>query len=849
MALGVWQGPRTLRDVSRRRLFAASIGAAGLALVVVGLSPDIVLSALAVLLLGAFAGIAWVTGTTLLGTEVDDAVRGRTFAFVQTAVRVVLVAVVAAGPAARPAGRRPVDHVVGHAGVALLRRRAGDGPRGPARRRRRRASPSAASTTGPASPARRGGRGRPPRRRGPVRRAPPAPRLLPRRRGRRRGRQVDPGRRPCGGGWWPSSATTSSSPASRAAPPWAPRCAGSCSTGTTPRRGRGRCRAPRRCCSPPTAPSTWPPSSSPAWPPGPSCSATATSTPPWPTRAPAATWPPTRSRGCRGGPPTACAPTSPWSSTSTRCWRGPGWTGATGPPGPTGSSRPGAEFHDAVRADVPPARRPSTPAATSSWTRPCRARTSWTLVTPRLRRMLPLSAAQRETWPGGSPPRSGPARSASPPPSSRPASSRCGARSCGRPSRPRRSRSGAGRPSARRPRASCAGTAPQLEEERARAESTAVLPVGTGRAWRRPPGRDGGHRRRRDGRLDGRRRVPTPPRARTGEAPADRLDAVDPLDPCLDPGRRGPGLGRRPGGRGLARPARGVQEAWDEPLDPAVDAWAQGYPDDDDLTRRDRSTRRPRCRPSARARRGDGAAAPCTTAPRCPTASTGRRDGAPDGSGGPADRGRPRPRPDRPARRRAHRCHARTGPAGATGERLGRGRRSGAGGRASSGGPSSGRPSARRWPTPGCSPVRPGPAARWPRGPSPRPCSARAAAAAPARTAGRRSRAATPTSPCSPPTRCSCARTSSSTWSAGRPSRPPAAAGSWWWSRTPTGCATSPPTCCSRRSRSRRRTRSGCCARRSPRTCCPRSAAAAAWSPSACPAPTPWPGCSSSATA
>lgn len=98
MALGVWQGPRTLRDMSRRRLFGASIGAAGAALVVVGLSPEIVLSALAVLALGFFAGMAWVTGSTLLGAEVEDAVRGRTFAFVQTAVRVVLIVVVAAGP-------------------------------------------------------------------------------------------------------------------------------------------------------------------------------------------------------------------------------------------------------------------------------------------------------------------------------------------------------------------------------------------------------------------------------------------------------------------------------------------------------------------------------------------------------------------------------------------------------------------------------------------------------------------------------------------------------------------------------------------------------------------------------
>ena len=41
MALGVWQGPRTLRDMSRRRLFAASIGAAGAVLVLVGLSPGL----------------------------------------------------------------------------------------------------------------------------------------------------------------------------------------------------------------------------------------------------------------------------------------------------------------------------------------------------------------------------------------------------------------------------------------------------------------------------------------------------------------------------------------------------------------------------------------------------------------------------------------------------------------------------------------------------------------------------------------------------------------------------------------------------------------------------------------
>ncbi|MGF1660968.1 MAG: MFS transporter, partial [Kineosporiaceae bacterium] len=99
MALGVWQAPRSLRGVDRRRLFGTAIVVAGLFLLLAGLSPHIAVSTVAALGLGVGAGTAWVTGLTLLGGEVDDAVRGRTFAFVQTAIRVVLLAVLAAAPA------------------------------------------------------------------------------------------------------------------------------------------------------------------------------------------------------------------------------------------------------------------------------------------------------------------------------------------------------------------------------------------------------------------------------------------------------------------------------------------------------------------------------------------------------------------------------------------------------------------------------------------------------------------------------------------------------------------------------------------------------------------------------
>ena len=98
LAGGMFLGPRLLPDFSRRRLFGLSIGVSGLALAVLALIPNMVVAVLVTLVIGAFAGVAWVTGYTLLGLEVADEVRGRTFAFVQTMVRVVLVLVLAVAP-------------------------------------------------------------------------------------------------------------------------------------------------------------------------------------------------------------------------------------------------------------------------------------------------------------------------------------------------------------------------------------------------------------------------------------------------------------------------------------------------------------------------------------------------------------------------------------------------------------------------------------------------------------------------------------------------------------------------------------------------------------------------------
>ncbi|MDX6389474.1 MAG: dTMP kinase [Streptosporangiaceae bacterium] len=98
LALGMFLGLRVLKGFSRRRLFGLSIVGAGVPLALIGLIPNLVVVVALVVLLGASAGIAYVTGYTIVGLEVDDATRGRTFAFLQSAIRVILFAVIAVAP-------------------------------------------------------------------------------------------------------------------------------------------------------------------------------------------------------------------------------------------------------------------------------------------------------------------------------------------------------------------------------------------------------------------------------------------------------------------------------------------------------------------------------------------------------------------------------------------------------------------------------------------------------------------------------------------------------------------------------------------------------------------------------
>jgi dTMP kinase len=98
LAIGIAFGPKIFAQFSRRRLFGASLTIAGSFLVLLAAIPNFTLAVFIVIILGAFSGVCWVTGFTMLGLEVHDDVRGRTFAFMQSIIRVTLVAVLAISP-------------------------------------------------------------------------------------------------------------------------------------------------------------------------------------------------------------------------------------------------------------------------------------------------------------------------------------------------------------------------------------------------------------------------------------------------------------------------------------------------------------------------------------------------------------------------------------------------------------------------------------------------------------------------------------------------------------------------------------------------------------------------------
>jgi dTMP kinase len=91
LGLGIALGPSIARDLARERIFGIALVGAGVMVLLMSWTFTLWLALLLVVLMGFFAGIAYLAGFTLLGTEVQDEIRGRTFAIVQSLVRAALI--------------------------------------------------------------------------------------------------------------------------------------------------------------------------------------------------------------------------------------------------------------------------------------------------------------------------------------------------------------------------------------------------------------------------------------------------------------------------------------------------------------------------------------------------------------------------------------------------------------------------------------------------------------------------------------------------------------------------------------------------------------------------------------
>lgn len=98
LGLGMWRGPRLVPGLSRRRLFGIALVLTGLLLFPLALVQQLPVVVGLTAMLGFFAGVGWITGNTMLGLEVPDEMRGRTFAFVGSMIRLALALVLAVAP-------------------------------------------------------------------------------------------------------------------------------------------------------------------------------------------------------------------------------------------------------------------------------------------------------------------------------------------------------------------------------------------------------------------------------------------------------------------------------------------------------------------------------------------------------------------------------------------------------------------------------------------------------------------------------------------------------------------------------------------------------------------------------
>lgn len=98
LAAGMFLGPRLVGNLSRRRVVGMAIVASGITLALDAVVPNLALAVVMTGLLGFWAGVVWVVALTLIGLEVADEIRGRTFAFIYNLMRLVLLVTVFVAP-------------------------------------------------------------------------------------------------------------------------------------------------------------------------------------------------------------------------------------------------------------------------------------------------------------------------------------------------------------------------------------------------------------------------------------------------------------------------------------------------------------------------------------------------------------------------------------------------------------------------------------------------------------------------------------------------------------------------------------------------------------------------------
>jgi dTMP kinase len=89
-ATGLAGAPKLARRLPHDRLFGIAIVFAGLALIAVAVSPHLSVSLVAVALVGMCAGAAFLTGVTIIGSQIEDSIRGRINSIYQAMMKLIL---------------------------------------------------------------------------------------------------------------------------------------------------------------------------------------------------------------------------------------------------------------------------------------------------------------------------------------------------------------------------------------------------------------------------------------------------------------------------------------------------------------------------------------------------------------------------------------------------------------------------------------------------------------------------------------------------------------------------------------------------------------------------------------